>query len=126
MPDSRQLQRSDSAESGRPAPVRVLIVDDHPLFRKAARTLLEMRGYAVVGEAEDATSAFDAVERLAPEGVLLDVRLGADDGFDVARALSQMLAAPVVVLISSDNRTDEQVHECGAPRLPTQGQTRPR
>jgi len=62
---------------------RVLVVDDQPDFREAARLLLERRGYAVAGEAGCAATALDTVERLAPEAVLLDVRLGGDDGFDV-------------------------------------------
>ena len=63
---------------------RVVVVDDHPTFRHAARMLLAARGYDVVGEASCAASALDAVERHAPQAVLLDVRLGDDDGFEAA------------------------------------------
>jgi DNA-binding NarL/FixJ family response regulator len=55
-----------------------VIVDDHARFRDAARQLLEARGYEVIAEAGCAMTAWDAVERHAPEAVLLDVRLGAD------------------------------------------------
>src|SRR5215217_2768548 len=82
---------------------RILIVDDHPLFRSVARSLLTARGYVVVGEADDARTAVQAAERLAPDGVLLDVRLGADCGLDVARALTDREPSPVVVLISVDH-----------------------
>ena len=68
---------------------RVLVVDDRPDFREAARLLVEWRGYAVVAEAGCAASALDAVERFAPEAVLLDVHLGGDDGFDVCRRLTR-------------------------------------
>jgi DNA-binding NarL/FixJ family response regulator len=97
-------------------PVRVVIVDDHPQFRKVARELLEGRGYAVVGEASDAASALDAVKRLAPDGVLLDVRLGGDDGFQVALALSEVSPAAAVVLTSCDDQRDclARVHACRA------------
>ena len=71
------------------APAGVLIVDDEPSFRLAARALLERRGYVVVGDAGCAASAVKSVQRLAPDGVLLDVRLGDDDGFDVARILTR-------------------------------------
>ena len=47
---------------------RVLIVDDQPAFRQAARRLLEARGYDVVGEAGCGASALEAVERHAPQG----------------------------------------------------------
>ena len=56
-------------------PVRVLIVDDHPTFRRFARRLLQDEGFVVVGEAGDGASALDAVRELRPEVVLLDVML---------------------------------------------------
>ena len=55
--------------------VRVLIVDDHPSFRASARTLLELEGFEVVGEAADGASALELVGRLQPELVLLDIAL---------------------------------------------------
>src|SRR3954447_16320371 len=55
---------------------RVVVVDDQPTFRQAARLLLTARGYHVVAEAGCAATAADAVERHAPQGVLLVVRLG--------------------------------------------------
>lgn len=85
---------------------RVLVVDDQPAFRAAARRLLEQRGYAVVAEAGCAVSALDAVERFAPQAVLLDVRLGDDDGFEVCRTLTS--ARPgLAVLLASTGEYDE-------------------
>jgi len=51
--------------------------------------LLAARGYDVVGEASCAASALDAVERHAPQAVLLDVRLGDDDGFELCGLLTR-------------------------------------
>jgi DNA-binding NarL/FixJ family response regulator len=85
------------------APAGVLIVDDEPSFRLAARALLEQRGYVVVGDAGCAASAVKSVQRLAPDGVLLDVRLGDDDGFDVARILTRAWPDLAVLLVSSDD-----------------------
>jgi len=51
---------------------RVLIVDDHPSFRRFATRLLELAGFRIVGEAEDGTSALAAARRLRPELVLLE------------------------------------------------------
>ena len=94
---------SDRASSSAP---RVLVVDDEPGFRDAARQLLERRGYAVVAEAGCAASALDAVERFAPQAVLLDVRLGDDDGFEVCRRLTR--AQPgLAVLLASTGEYDE-------------------
>jgi DNA-binding NarL/FixJ family response regulator len=85
---------------------RVLVVDDEPGFRDAARRLLERRGYAVVAEAGSAATALDAVERFAPQAVLLDVRLGDDDGFELCRRLTQ--ARPeLAVLLASTGEYDE-------------------
>src|SRR3954449_2576372 len=70
---------------------RVVIVDDHPTFRYAARTLLAARGYDVVAEAGCAASALDAVERHAPQAVLLDAGLGEDDGFSVCDSLTRSI-----------------------------------
>jgi DNA-binding NarL/FixJ family response regulator len=79
----------------------VLIVDDHPSFRSAARALLQAAGYEVVGEAEDGMSAIEAAERLHPDVVLLDVRLPDVDGFEIGRRLRATDRPPVVVLTSS-------------------------
>ena len=84
----------------------VLIVDDHPSFRAAARRLLELEGYDVVGEAEDGESAIDAARRLRPDFVLLDVQLPDIDGFEVAERMSDEQVAPAVVLTSSREASD--------------------
>jgi DNA-binding NarL/FixJ family response regulator len=80
---------------------RVLVVDDERRFRDAARQLLERRGYAVVAEAGCAATALDAVERFAPEAVLLDVLLGDDDGFEVCRRLTRAQPGLAVLLAST-------------------------
>jgi CheY-like chemotaxis protein len=85
---------------------RVLIVDDHPAFRAAARRLLELEGYDVVGEAEDGLSAIAAARALRPDFILLDVQLPDLDGFEVAQTLSGDENPPAVVLTSSRDRSD--------------------
>jgi len=98
-------------EARRPAfhalgvPVRVLIVDDHAGFRAAARDLLTLRGYTVVGEAASRVEALAAAVRLRPDAVLLEVRLGEDSGFDVARALKQARLGAAVLLVSESDYT---------------------
>ncbi|MBJ7520718.1 MAG: response regulator transcription factor [Solirubrobacteraceae bacterium] len=79
----------------------VLIVDDHPSFRSTARMLLELEGYAVVGEAGDGATALAQAEALRPDVVLLDVNLPDTDGFQVAARLCGFEPAPAVVLVSS-------------------------
>jgi DNA-binding NarL/FixJ family response regulator len=84
----------------------VLIVDDHAGFRHFARGLLEATGLSVVGEAEDARSALDAVATLRPGVVLLDVMLPDLDGFAVADRLATLAEPPAVVLTSSRDPRD--------------------
>ena len=82
----------------------VLIVDDHAVFRSAARKLLESDGFQVVGEAADGASGVKLARELKPELVLLDVVLPDVSGFDVAEQLS---AGPSkIVLVSSRDRAD--------------------
>jgi DNA-binding NarL/FixJ family response regulator len=85
---------------------RVLIVDDHPGFRMAARRLLELEGYTVIGEAADGLSALDEVRRLRPDLVLLDIQLPDFDGFEVCERLARAGDLPAVVLTSSRDPSD--------------------
>jgi CheY-like chemotaxis protein len=79
----------------------VLIVDDHEDFRRSAAALLGAEGFDVVGAAADGDAAVEAVERLRPEVVLLDIQLPGADGFAVAERLARIPEPPHVVLISS-------------------------
>jgi DNA-binding NarL/FixJ family response regulator len=85
-------------------PPTILIVDDHPSFRRCARALLESDGFSVVGEAEDGEGALDAIGSLHPDVVLLDIQLPDMDGFAVLNQLGAH--APPVVLVSSRDASD--------------------
>lgn len=80
----------------------MLIVDDAEVFRQAVRDLLELRGYAVVGEAGCLTDALEMVERLAPDAVLVDLRLPDGDGFTLSAALTSARPELAVLLTSAD------------------------
>ena len=86
-------------------PTTLLIVDDHPAFRAAARRLLEQDGYSVVGEAGDGTAALAAVRELRPDVVLIDVQMPGLDGFEVAARLTAE-DGPAVVMVSSRDGAD--------------------
>ena len=84
----------------------ILIVDDHPSFRAAARRLLEADGYEIVGEAVDGEAGVGAVSTLRPDVVLLDVHLPGIDGFEAASRISAAANGTAVILTSSRDASD--------------------
>jgi DNA-binding NarL/FixJ family response regulator len=94
----------------------VLIVDDHQPFRAAARELLELDGFTVVGEAHDGESGLLAYDELRPAVVLVDVQMPGLDGFAVAARLTRTERPPSVVLTSSRDADDleDLLRSCGA------------
>lgn len=82
--------------------VRCLIVDDNREFLRAARDLLEREGISVVGTAETGDQARDSSRELKPDVVLVDIDLGGDNGFDVARQIAGDAGSgvPQVIFIS--------------------------
>jgi DNA-binding NarL/FixJ family response regulator len=113
---ARSTTRRRHHQADRANPLRVLIVDDQPSFRDAARGLLHARGHEVVAEAGDGHAAVKAVERTEPDAVILDVCLGDESGFDVSRALVAARPGLPVLLMSIDATaaTPEQVQAAGA------------
>ena len=96
----------------------MLIVDDHEEFRVSARRLLELEGFAVVGEAADGVEALAAVAALRPAIVLLDIQLPGEDGVVVAEQIAAEPDAPEVVLISS---RDAAAYGARLARAPARG-----
>ncbi|MCO1656527.1 response regulator [Pseudonocardia humida] len=90
--------------------VRVLLADDDPALRATLRLLLEATpGMAVVGEAGDGREAVELVAALAPDVVLMDVRMPRLDGVEATRRIvGSGAAARVLVLTTFD--LDEHVH----------------
>ena len=84
----------------------VLIVDDHPSFRKSARAVLEAEGFDVVGEAEDGQAALDAARSLLPDVILLDVQLPDANGFDLCEEICDTCPDPSIILVSSREAAD--------------------
>jgi DNA-binding NarL/FixJ family response regulator len=85
----------------------VLIVDDHPSFRASARAVLEAEGFDVIGEAADGASGQEAIDRLRPDVVLLDVQLPDIDGFEVCEECQRKNGyGPKIVLVSSRDASD--------------------
>ncbi len=82
--------------------IRILIVDDHPLFRQGVRFALEAEpDIEVVGEAADGEQALELAKQLIPDVVLSDVNLPGPDGVEVARALKGALPHTAVILMTA-------------------------
>ena len=89
---------------------RVVVVDDQTLVRQGIRTLLDLAGIEVVGEADDGAVALEVIERTAPDVVLLDLRMPRYDGiWALNRLREQGGEVPVLVLTTFDD--DELVLE---------------
>src|SRR5829696_1138052 len=85
--------------------LRVLVVDDHDLFRTGLRNLLEEQGVNVVGEAENGESAIRLTSDLAPDVVIMDLNMPGVGGVETTRRLSSLapLSRVVVLTISADD-----------------------
>jgi DNA-binding NarL/FixJ family response regulator len=83
-----------------------VIVDDDENFLDVARASLERGGVIVAGVADSRAAAVERVGVLRPDIVLVDIRLGAESGFDVARELAASGHAGRLIMISSYAETD--------------------
>ena len=82
--------------------IRVLLVDDHALVRLGLRTLIDDQpDMAVVGEAGTAQEAIKAVEQLAPQVVLMDIRLPGEGGLEATRQIVRRFPEVKVVMLTS-------------------------
>jgi DNA-binding NarL/FixJ family response regulator len=86
--------------------LRLLLVDDNVPFLEAARALFEREGVAVVGVASTSSEALLLVEDLRPDVTLIDIDLGAESGFDLARRLARAGAESRMILISTHDEDD--------------------
>jgi DNA-binding NarL/FixJ family response regulator len=89
-------------------PVRCLIVDDSNAFLETASALLERQGVMVVGVASNTTGALQQARALQPDVILVDIGLGDESGFDLARLLARdgQGGSAKVILISTRDEAD--------------------
>jgi two-component system nitrate/nitrite response regulator NarL len=98
------------------APIRALIVDDHPLYRAGVRRALELAGIAVIGEAADEAQALAMATASPPEVCLIDLRLGAGDGARLIEALraAHPTVRPIALTAFDDPLTASRAERAGA------------
>jgi DNA-binding NarL/FixJ family response regulator len=89
-------------------PLRCLIVDDSHAFLEAASALLEREGVTVVGVASSTAGALQRARALQPDVILVDIGLGDESGFELARLLARddQGGSATVILISTRDEAD--------------------
>ena len=80
--------------------MRILLADDHPMFRQGLRALLEREGFEVVGEASDGHEAVRLARNLEPNVAVLDVGMPLLNGIDAAREIHRRVPRTQVVLLT--------------------------
>lgn len=95
----------------KPRIIRVLIVDDHPLFRDGLQRALEFAAdIHVIGSAGDGSSAIEMANQLLPEVVLLDINLPSMNGLQVARHISLSLPQTRIVFVTAYHDEEQVLH----------------
>ena len=82
------------------APIRVFVVDDHPMVREGLRSLLDDDGIEVVGEAASVAEALSEVRRAVPDVLLLDVELPDRDGLSALTELKSAVPGVSVLMVT--------------------------
>jgi DNA-binding NarL/FixJ family response regulator len=105
--DPETISEADDAR-GVPDPIRVLIVDDHALFRRGLEMVLaEEPDIELVGEASDGAEAVEKAGEALPDVVLMDIRMPKSSGIEACRAMKEVApSAKIVMLTISDEEED--------------------
>jgi DNA-binding NarL/FixJ family response regulator len=81
--------------------ITLLIADDHPIFRKGLRQIIESEpGLTILDEADDGQSAFEKAQQLKPDVIILDVNMPGMDGFDLARKIRERNLEVAVIFLT--------------------------
>src|SRR5918992_1211826 len=87
--------------------LRVMLVDDHDLFRTGLRNLLEEQGVQIVAEASEGASALSLVRELAPEVVVMDLNMPGMNGIEATREIARLAPLTRVVVLTISDQDDD-------------------
>src|SRR4051795_5245331 len=105
-PGATRTHAHSAARDDRCAMIRVLVVDDHPVLRAGLEAVLRAEpGFVCVGGAGNGEGMWRLLRRARPDVVVLDHRLGEEDGLELCRALRAEPEAPSVLLYTADPGT---------------------
>ena len=95
---------NDNPRRDPPDAKRIVVVDDHPLFRKGLEQLIHSDGaFAVCGEAGDAAEAMDAIRQIAPDLTIVDLSLPGANGIELIKNIrAEFPKLPILVLSMHD------------------------
>lgn len=100
--------------------IRVLVVDDHPVLRAGLEAVLRAEpGFRCVGAAADGETMWRLLRRTRPDVVVLDHRLGSEDGVELCRTLRTEPVPPAILLYTADPTAELRAEaiEAGAAGL---------
>jgi DNA-binding NarL/FixJ family response regulator len=107
MKGTQTSEPLDTSERIDDSPLRVILVDDHDLFRTGLRNLLEEQGVEIIGEAGDGALAVTQVRELAPDVVVMDLNMPGMTGVEATRQITSIAPLTrVLVLTISDHDAD--------------------
>ncbi|MCA1791459.1 MAG: response regulator, partial [Thioalkalivibrio sp.] len=94
-----------------PVPVRLVVIDDHPLFRRGVRQLVDIEGgFEVVGEASSGPEGIALAKQLHPDMVLLDLNMEGMDGNETLHALRAAGCTARVAMLTVSDQEDDLVN----------------
>jgi DNA-binding NarL/FixJ family response regulator len=114
----------DLSYAGKVLPVRVLVVDDHPAFRRALSSALSLvEDIEVAGEAGGGIAACEEAERLHPDAIIMDLSMPDLDGIGAMKRIHQTQpGVPVVILTAhADEGVEREAREAGASGFVAKG-----